>query len=62
MEEFKIKPLTVSERKVLENKERAELNEMLYKIGYNSAGCYVLTFPNGKKYIGRSDTLGRRLK
>ena len=62
MADFQIIPMTVSERKYLQNKEYRLRNEFLYKVGYNSSGCYILSFPNGKKYIGKTKSLGARLK
>lgn len=62
MDKFEEKPLTVTERRILENQEYKRRRQFLYKVGYNSSGCYILTFPNGKKYIGKAMKLGRRLE
>lgn len=61
MGDFENVPLTVTERKILANQEQQKRQKILYKIGYNTAGCYELTFPNGKKYIGKSIKLGHRI-
>lgn len=62
MEDFKIFSLTVSERQLIIDQEYKKRNEFLYGIGYHKAGCYEMTFPNGKKYIGKSSQLGKQLQ
>ena len=62
MSDFESAPLTVTERRILANQEYNKRRQFLYKVGYNSIGCYILTFPNGKKYIGKATSLGRRLE
>lgn len=62
MNDFEKVPLTVSQIKMMQDQERKERQDFFYQVGYNSIGCYIITFPNGKKYIGKSDRLGYRIK
>lgn len=59
---FDIIPKTIEEIEIKKREEEKSLNSFLYKIGFNSAGCYILNFPNGKKFLGSSATLGKRIK
>ena len=60
--EFKEIKLTVQEKQQLEQDIRDKQHEYLFSVGYKREGIYILTFPNGKKYLGSSLCLGTRLK
>ena len=55
-------PLTVEEKKIVDNAEYQRRNDIFYEIGYYTSGYYELSFPNGKKVIGWSKHLGKQLK
>lgn len=60
--EFKEIKLTVQEQQQLKQDIRDKQHEYLFSIGYKREGIYIITFPNGKKYLGSSLCLGTRLK
>ena len=60
--EFKEIKLTVQEQQQLEQDIRDKQHEYLFSIGYAAKGIFEITFPNGKRYLGNSLCLGKRLK
>lgn len=57
-----MKYTTIQDEEMRRQKENQELYNYLYSVGYYNEGVYILTFPNGKSYVGYSKRLGNRLK
>ena len=63
MDNFKEVGLTVEEQKQVKQGIRDKQHEFLFvNVGYKREGVFIITFPNAKQYIGRSKTMGYRLK
>ena len=63
MDNFKEVGLTVEEQKQVKQSIRDKQHEFLFvNVGYKREGVFIITFPNAKQYIGRSKTMGYRLK
>ena len=58
---FKIIGLNQNEIDLIKQ-ERKEQRDKAIKPLEGVSGVYILTFPNGKKYIGQSSNIGERLK
>lgn len=59
---FEVLPLTIKQVEQKKKEQQGAIKKRLTKLNAKGEGCYILHFPNGKSYIGKTKDLWKTLK